>query len=174
MKLFHHILQKKIGVEIKIDSGCIGSRNSEILIVEEGRIKCIGQFNYSLWSERNGEEGVLIALEELGEEAEKYRLGQRKTLPCIGYNSGKWGVRADNNEKSAEQINKDFVKRGGKVNTAYLFANGNIAVFDEKMEQVPFLQYRPEGLSLMDHVSVIKKFAHEKTQWFGFPSNVNA
>lgn len=76
-------LQKHINTEITIEFGCIGSNYSQILIVDNGKIKSIGEFIYRVFLERlaEREEGDLIS--DLGIECEKYRINKREKKPSL-------------------------------------------------------------------------------------------
>lgn len=86
MEEFKNILQKFIAVEITIDYGCIGTNYQEILVVENGKIKSIGNFIYRIWRERLLKDNVdMELLEELACQAELYRTGQRDKKPSLAF-----------------------------------------------------------------------------------------
>lgn len=84
---FKEILQKEIKVEITLDYGEIGSRYQQILIVEDGKIKSIGEFLYKVYMESDtyNSHDLKNLLIDLGIEAEKYRIGERAKLPSLHY-----------------------------------------------------------------------------------------
>jgi hypothetical protein len=83
MDAFKVKLQPHINTEININFGCIGTNYTEILIVQDGKIKSIGNFIYRLWSELSGKENVDKLLAELAVECEKYRTGMRGRKPSL-------------------------------------------------------------------------------------------
>ncbi len=85
MEKFKKILQHYINVEITIVYGCIGTRYSHILIVQDGKIKCIGTFLYSLWRNESNNQEVLQWVELLGKKSEQFRTGVIDKEPSLAY-----------------------------------------------------------------------------------------
>lgn len=167
MKQFHVILQQLISTEIIINYGDIGSRYSRILIINDNKIKSIGCFNYSLWQTYSADSDTIPMLKELGKAAEEYRTGKRKKEPCLCFHSDKLKVIDDDAfDRTADELNKDFIKRKGIVRSVILFPNGNISAFDEQDNQIPFLQAQ---LGLMkDKIAKIDLYTTRETKWIGF------
>lgn len=173
MKQFHVILQQLIAAEIIINYGDIGSRYIRILIVEDNKIKSIGCFNYSLWQTYSADSDTIPMLKELGKAAEEYRTGKRKKEPCLCFHSDKLKVIDDDAfDRTADELNKDFINRKGIVSSVILFPNGNIAAFDEQDNQIPFLQNKSYSL-VKDKIDKIDLYTTPETKWIGFERFLN-
>ncbi len=85
MNEFKKIMQHYINADIYIEYGCNGTGYSNILIVEDGKIRCIGSFLYSIWRDRSKDVEVPELLQRLAIKAECYRTGLRKTVPSLAY-----------------------------------------------------------------------------------------
>lgn len=73
----------QINVPVTIYYGHIGTGYSQLLIVEGEQIKSIGEFVYNLYYYNKVWDNQLKI--QLGIEAEKYRIGQRLTVPSLCY-----------------------------------------------------------------------------------------
>lgn len=70
--------------------GCVGSQYQYILCVEGGEIKPIGQILYRIHRESLGTNELL---ERFGQECEKFRTGNRITLPsCHFFQNGELDI----------------------------------------------------------------------------------
>lgn len=83
MEDFRKLLQQNISVDFVIDYGCLGMGYTHILIIDSGKIKSIGCFTYSAWTKYSTESETIEAIIKLGEQAEKYRQGEREIAPCV-------------------------------------------------------------------------------------------
>lgn len=73
----------QINVPVTISYGHIETTYQQLLIVEDGQIKSIGEFVHDLYY-YNKVHDVQLKI-QLGIEAEKYRTGQRDKLPALCY-----------------------------------------------------------------------------------------
>lgn len=80
----------QINVPVECNYGCIGSGYFQLLIVQNNSIISIGEFVYNLW--RRGDDVPDEIKIKLGEEAEKFRTGQREKIPTMSYHGDKLNV----------------------------------------------------------------------------------
>lgn len=81
-KVFCDHILGQIGVEATCKYGCIATEYQYVLVVEDGKIHEIGEFIYRLFRDNLVHEEDLI---QFGMECEKYRIGQRATMPSYCY-----------------------------------------------------------------------------------------
>lgn len=81
---------KQINVPVECNYGCIGTGYIQLLIVQNNSIVSIGEFVYNFrWRHDNVPDEMKI---KLGQEAEKYRKGQREKVPTMYYLDNKINV----------------------------------------------------------------------------------
>lgn len=81
---------KQINVLFECNYGEIGTGYIKLLIVQGSNIISIGEFVYNLW--RRGDNVPDEMKVKLGQEAEKYRTGQREKVPTLCYHGNKLNV----------------------------------------------------------------------------------
>lgn len=168
---FYPHLQQEIGIEINVENGSVGSHYQSILIVDEnGQIKQIGEYLYDAWYKGSYNPRTIAAIQQLGKEAEKVRLGLREKMPILYpcQSEEQWRIGDGSNGNEEESISDKFKARGGKIHTAFHFSNGGIAVLDEKIDDVPFLKHWPKEMTLEEKVKELRKYATHLTRWIGF------
>lgn len=81
---------KQINVSVKCNYGHIGYGYIQLLTVKDNDIITIGEFVYELWRRNDYVPDELKI--KLGQEAEKFRTGQREKIPTLCYHGDKLNV----------------------------------------------------------------------------------